>query len=94
MWNGLMCQLDPAIMIRRRNYYNSTCFRQQELQQSSDSRLGPTEDSAAASLCPVVWGIALVCWLWSVTTVFLPVEDLMSMGKKKSSPNEDFFFDR
>ena len=38
-----------------------------------------------------VWGIALVCWLWSVTTVFLPVHDCHDMGKSQSSTNEDFF---
>ena len=68
MWNGLMCQLDTVIILTR-DYDNNPCVRQQELQQSSDSRLGLTEGSFASLLCQVVWGIALVCWLRSATTV-------------------------
>ena len=66
--------------------------RQQELQQSSDSRLGPTESSVGSALGPVVWGIALACWLRSVTMVYQPVEEWDEMGKSQSSTNEDFFW--
>ena len=85
-----MCQLDTAI-IETEIMIIILCVRQQELQQSSDSRLGPPGHRCDSQLCRVVWGIALVCWLRSVTTVFLPVEDLMSMGKSQSSTNSDFF---
>ena len=67
------------------------CVRQQELQQSSDSRLGPPGHSCDSHICRVVWGIALVCWLRSVTTVFLPVGELRHMGKNKKSTFENFF---
>ena len=66
--------------------------RQQELQQSSDSRLGPTGVKTGSSLGPVVWGIALACWLRSVTMVYQPVQELGTMPKSKKSTNEDFFF--
>ena len=45
-----------------------------------------------SGLFPVDWRIALVCWLRSVTTVFLPVLFCQEMGTNQKSPDSDFFF--
>ena len=52
------------------DYSNLDCIRQQELTQSSDSRLGSYRMQIESAKFPVVWGIiVLVCRLRSVTTV-------------------------
>ena len=57
------------MIIMQQDYNNPPCVRQQELTQSSDSRLGPYRMKGTWSKYRVVWGIVLVCRLRSVTTV-------------------------
>ena len=66
-------------------------IRQQDLQQSSDSRPDPLGPLVGSLSYPVVWGIVFVCGLRSVTTVYQPVQELQEMGKNQKSANEDFF---
>ena len=67
------------------------CIRQQDLQQSSESRLGPSGGSLASQEFPVVWGIVFVCGLKSVTTVYETAEDCNGMPTNQKSANSDFF---
>ena len=57
------------VIIIQQHYNNSASIRQQELTQSSDSRLDPYRMKSGCPQVPVVWGIVLVCRLMSVTTV-------------------------
>ena len=67
------------------------CIRQQDLQQSSDSRPDPLGPIFDPQEFPVVWGIVFVCGLRSVTTVYETVEDCNGMPKNQSSTFSDFF---
>ena len=90
--NSLCSYVSACVMIHSVIITMFVCIRQQDLQQSSDSRPDPLGPLVGSLSYPVVWGIVFVCGLRSVTTVYETAEESEVIWKKKMSTFENFFW--